>query len=133
MNGDKIIYLATGRLCTEDELNSMIAEAPGPINFTMFLTIFGERAQGKVTFLYNNNFTLPFGTIVVTGLYICQQVRKVLELAIHSNVHLLPLILLHNFLSVSTVRRQTMQHWSCPKLIRSRVELLRTFISTLIH
>lgn len=35
-----------GRLCTEDELNSMIAEAPGPINFTMFLTIFGDRAQG---------------------------------------------------------------------------------------
>jgi len=35
-----------GRLCTEDELNSMVAEAPGPINFTMFLTIFGDRAQG---------------------------------------------------------------------------------------
>ena len=36
-----------GRLCTEQELDSMIAEAPGPINFTMFLTIFGDRAQGK--------------------------------------------------------------------------------------
>lgn len=38
-----------GRLCTEQELDSMISEAPGPINFTMFLTIFGDRAQG--TFL----------------------------------------------------------------------------------
>jgi len=37
---------ALGRLCTEEELNSMIAEAPGPINFTMFITIFGDRAQG---------------------------------------------------------------------------------------
>ena len=36
-----------GRLCTEQELDSMIAEAPGPINFTMFLTIFGDRAQGE--------------------------------------------------------------------------------------
>jgi len=35
-----------GRLCTEDELTSMVNEAPGPINFTMFLTIFGDRAQG---------------------------------------------------------------------------------------
>jgi len=35
-----------GRLCTDEELNSMIAEAPGPINFTMFLTVFGDRAQG---------------------------------------------------------------------------------------
>jgi len=35
-----------GRLCTEEELTSMINEAPGPINFTMFLTIFGDRAQG---------------------------------------------------------------------------------------
>lgn len=35
-----------GRLCTEDELESMVKEAPGPINFTMFLTIFGDRAQG---------------------------------------------------------------------------------------
>ena len=37
-----------GRLCTEQELDSMVAEAPGPINFTMFLTIFGSRAQGKL-------------------------------------------------------------------------------------
>jgi len=26
-----------GRLCTDAELESMVAEAPGPINFTMFL------------------------------------------------------------------------------------------------
>jgi len=35
-----------GRMSTEDELNSMVAEAPGPINFTTFLTIFGDRIQG---------------------------------------------------------------------------------------
>ena len=31
---------------TEEYLESMMAEAPGPINFTMFLTMFGERLQG---------------------------------------------------------------------------------------
>jgi len=35
-----------GRICTDSELESMIKEAPGPINFTMFLTIFGDRTQG---------------------------------------------------------------------------------------
>ncbi|RWS12459.1 myosin regulatory light chain 2-like protein [Dinothrombium tinctorium] len=35
-----------GRLCTDQELESMVSEAPGPINFTMFLTIFGDRIQG---------------------------------------------------------------------------------------
>ena len=31
---------------TEDYLEAMMNEAPGPINFTMFLTLFGERLQG---------------------------------------------------------------------------------------
>jgi len=35
-----------GRMCSDSELESMIQEAPGPINFTMFLTIFGDRTQG---------------------------------------------------------------------------------------
>lgn len=35
-----------GRICSDSELESMIQEAPGPINFTMFLTIFGDRTQG---------------------------------------------------------------------------------------
>ncbi|KAA0185821.1 hypothetical protein HAZT_HAZT010402 [Hyalella azteca] len=29
----------------DDYLESMMNEAPGPINFTMFLTLFGERLQ----------------------------------------------------------------------------------------
>jgi len=37
---------ALGRMSTDSELESMIKEAPGPINFTMFLTIFGDRTQG---------------------------------------------------------------------------------------
>lgn len=37
---------ALGRLCTEKELDEMVGEASGPINFTMFLTVFGARAQG---------------------------------------------------------------------------------------
>lgn len=37
---------ALGRMCTSAELEDMVSEAPGPINFTMFLTIFGDRVQG---------------------------------------------------------------------------------------
>lgn len=39
----------SGKLVSESDLNNMIAEAPGPINFTMFLTIFGERISGVYT------------------------------------------------------------------------------------
>merc|ERR1712086_894672 len=35
-----------GKDPTEDYLEGMMSEAPGPINFTMFLTLFGERLQG---------------------------------------------------------------------------------------
>ena len=35
-----------GKDPTDDYLEGMMNEAPGPINFTMFLTMFGERLQG---------------------------------------------------------------------------------------
>lgn len=35
-----------GKNPTEEYLDQMMNEAPGPINFTMFLTLFGERLQG---------------------------------------------------------------------------------------
>ena len=31
---------------TQDYLERMVSEAPGPINFTMFLTMFGEKLNG---------------------------------------------------------------------------------------
>ena len=37
-----------GKDPTEDYLEGMMGEAPGPINFTMFLTMFGERLQVKL-------------------------------------------------------------------------------------
>jgi len=37
---------ALGRLVSEKDLDEMLSEAPGPINFTMFLTIFGDRVSG---------------------------------------------------------------------------------------
>lgn len=37
---------ALGRICSDKELEEMTGEAPGPINFTMFLTVFGDRVQG---------------------------------------------------------------------------------------
>lgn len=38
----------TGRLYPDSELQSMLSEAPGPLNFTMFLSIFGERIAGRL-------------------------------------------------------------------------------------
>jgi len=35
-----------GRLTSDRELEEMLSEASGPINFTMFLTIFGSRVAG---------------------------------------------------------------------------------------
>lgn len=40
-----VLYFV-GKNPTEDYLENMMNEAPGPINFTMFLTLFGERLQG---------------------------------------------------------------------------------------
>lgn len=37
---------ALGRLCSDKELEEMVSEASGPINFTMFLTVFGSRVEG---------------------------------------------------------------------------------------
>ncbi|VDN33111.1 unnamed protein product [Gongylonema pulchrum] len=38
--------LFLGKEVTEEFLEKMINEAPGPINFTMFLTLFGEKLTG---------------------------------------------------------------------------------------
>lgn len=35
-----------GKNPTDSELDQMMGEAPGPINFTMFLTMFGEKLNG---------------------------------------------------------------------------------------
>ena len=35
-----------GKDPSDEYLEDMMNEAPGPINFTMFLTMFGERLQG---------------------------------------------------------------------------------------
>lgn len=37
---------ATGKNPTDEYLEGMMSEAPGPINFTMFLTMFGEKLNG---------------------------------------------------------------------------------------
>lgn len=42
----KEVYASLGRQPKEAELKAMIEEAPGPLNFTMMLTLFGERLNG---------------------------------------------------------------------------------------
>lgn len=40
------IFASLGKEPDDQYIDSMLKEAPGPINFTMFLTLFGERLQG---------------------------------------------------------------------------------------
>lgn len=40
------IYASLGKNPTERDLADMCSQAPGPINFTMFLTMFGEKLMG---------------------------------------------------------------------------------------
>lgn len=41
-------YPAPGRLNVKnEELDAMMKEASGPINFTVFLTMFGEKLKGE--------------------------------------------------------------------------------------
>ena len=41
-----INVIVPGKNPTDEYLEAMMMEAPGPINFTMFLTMFGERLNG---------------------------------------------------------------------------------------
>lgn len=40
------LFLFPGKNPTDEYLEAMMNEAPGPINFTMFLTMFGEKLNG---------------------------------------------------------------------------------------
>ena len=40
------VFINLGKNPTDEYLEAMMNEAPGPINFTMFLTLFGEKLQG---------------------------------------------------------------------------------------
>lgn len=40
------MFASLGKDSIESELDKMVNEAPGPINFTMFLTLFGEKLNG---------------------------------------------------------------------------------------
>ncbi|GFS01309.1 myosin regulatory light chain [Elysia marginata] len=42
----KDIYSNLGRIPPDAELNEMLKETPGPLNFTMFLNLFGEKLSG---------------------------------------------------------------------------------------
>merc|ERR1712055_708352 len=45
-----------GKDPTDDYLEGMMNEAPGAVNFTMFLTLFGERLQGDPEEVIKNAF-----------------------------------------------------------------------------
>jgi Ca2+-binding EF-hand superfamily protein len=42
----KDLYATIGSIAGDSQIDAMLKEAPGPINFTVFLTLFGERLTG---------------------------------------------------------------------------------------
>lgn len=42
----KDLYALLGSIASDSQIDNMLKEAPGPINFTVFLTLFGERLTG---------------------------------------------------------------------------------------
>ncbi|VDK70575.1 unnamed protein product [Cylicostephanus goldi] len=46
INDLKDLYATMGQIASDKQIEDMIKEAPGPINFTVFLTLFGERLTG---------------------------------------------------------------------------------------
>ena len=44
----KDLYATLGSIASESQIDAMLKEAPGPINFTVFLTLFGERLTGEL-------------------------------------------------------------------------------------
>ena len=59
IDGDdlKDMFLSLGAPVEDDFVGQMLAEAPGPINFTMFLTLFGQNRLSKTCF---QRFNLVF-------------------------------------------------------------------------
>lgn len=47
-NDLKDLYATVGSIASDSQIDAMLKEAPGPINFTVFLTLFGERFTGSV-------------------------------------------------------------------------------------
>uniref|UniRef100_A0A1I8ECC7 EF-hand domain-containing protein n=2 Tax=Wuchereria bancrofti TaxID=6293 RepID=A0A1I8ECC7_WUCBA len=43
----KDLYAMMGQIASDAQIDAMIKEAPGPINFTVFLTLFGEKLTGE--------------------------------------------------------------------------------------
>ncbi|KFD52790.1 LOW QUALITY PROTEIN: hypothetical protein M514_06281, partial [Trichuris suis] len=50
-NDLKDLYASLGQIASDSQLEEMIKEAPGPINFTTFLTLFGDRLTGKASWI----------------------------------------------------------------------------------
>ena len=42
----KDTFASLGRAPPDNEIDAMLAEAAGPINFTMFITLFGDKVAG---------------------------------------------------------------------------------------
>lgn len=49
----------SGQEPSDSVVDGMMSEAPGPLNFTMFLTLFGEKLTGKLYHNLYSNYCCP--------------------------------------------------------------------------
>ena len=57
LQAHNIIYkninvISIGQEPSDQVVDGMMSEAPGPLNFTMFLTLFGEKLTGRLYYYY---------------------------------------------------------------------------------
>ncbi|XP_058274543.1 myosin regulatory light chain 2B, cardiac muscle isoform-like isoform X1 [Hemibagrus wyckioides] len=92
-------FAAVGRLNVgSDELEDMLKEAPGPINFTVFLSMFGEKLKGtdpEENILNAFKIFDPEGTGVLKGdeikFYLMSQADKFTETEMNQMFQMFPL------------------------------------------
>ncbi|MCJ8744829.1 hypothetical protein PDJAM_G00123020 [Pangasius djambal] len=92
-------FAAVGRLNVgSDELDDMLKEAPGPINFTVFLSMFGEKLKGtdpEENILNAFKIFDPEGTGVLKGdeirFYLMSQADKFTEAEMNQMLQMFPL------------------------------------------
>ena len=76
-----LVHCATGREADSKQIDEMLKEAPGQLNFTHFLTLFGEKMHGKgpLHVFLCVSFLLLFVLLPILGVITFQSTEEMLH------------------------------------------------------
>lgn len=72
------VIVLSGRIPPDSELESMLKESSGPLNFTSFLNLFGEKMGGESKLVYKEKSILH--VILSFSHHICDFCKHVTEI-----------------------------------------------------